>query len=102
MVVRLRGFAAHQRFQCDASVVSRTDTLLVVRTDDGHVAELRPHLAGSNLSPPHPFGHEICTFTWDREYIALAELHEDEQGDITIVPLNYSWSDDWEYVPPRP
>jgi hypothetical protein len=102
MVVRLRGFAAHQRFQCDASVVSRTDTLLVVRTDDDHLAELRPRFAGSVLRPPYRFGHEICSFTWDGEYIALAQLHEDEQGDITIVPQDHSWSDDYEHVPPRP
>ena len=86
VVVRIRGWAAHRKFSVDAQLIARNDHELSVVTEDGHTALLRPRYAGSTLRPSYPFGHEICSLHWDGEYIAIAGLYEDEQGDITIVP----------------
>jgi hypothetical protein len=101
MVIRLRGFADHRRFQVDADLVSRTDAELVVATHDGHTAILRPRYADV-LRPPYKHGYEICNFLWDGEFIGAAQLHEHEGGDITIVPEDFTYADDFVYAPPCP
>jgi hypothetical protein len=102
MTIRLRGFADHRRFQVDADHVSRTDAEIVVATHDAHTAILRPRYGGSSLTPPYPYGHEICHFIWDGELVGIARLYEDGQGDMTIVPGSTTYQEDYEHVPPRP
>ena len=103
MVVRIRGWARHRRFQCDATVIARSPEELVLRVDSGEIAAVRPRYVGSFLGRDDGNGHTICNFSWDGgPFSGYATFEEDEQGDITIVPSDGTWTSDYEYVPKRP
>ena len=74
---------------------------MVVDTEDGHRVMLRPRHANYMIGSGDEHGI-TCYFFWDGEYIALANLREHSDGDVTIRPQDYSWSDDHQHVPDRP
>jgi hypothetical protein len=90
MVVRIRGEASNQHFDYEATILSRTDDELVLRTADGHTAVIRPRYVGSTIGSDDGMGKTICGFMWDGHYIALASFSENQHGDILVVPHDYS------------
>lgn len=96
-IVRVFGRTDARRydFECDPIQLGPQHAAFRTRSDPSHTIEVTPRYVGGSLDKATAgLACTICAFTFDGDYVAIADYYRLQRG-LLIVPYDYSPS--WQY-----